>query len=158
MTRRMLFLSWDGPQVSYVESLFAPIFHGLRQHGIETDILQFSWGDSAKIEAVATRCADLGIGYTSVALSRRFGGLGAMMEAFAGARHFDSVATLLGAIGEMPECKAVVVKGSRFMKMEQVVVALHDDHASGVAPPRGSPPARGGPSLGGACEEVPHAA
>ena len=86
MTRRMLFLSWDGPQVSYVESLFAPIFHGLKQHGIETDILQFSWGNLSKIETVATRCADLGIGYTSVLLSRRFGGMGAMMEAFAGAR------------------------------------------------------------------------
>src|SRR5690606_5649332 len=44
--------------------------------------------------------------------------------AFPGARHFDDVATLLAALGDAPVCRAVVVKGSRFMKMEQVVAAL----------------------------------
>ena len=44
--------------------------------------------------------------------------------AFAGARHFDSVAALLAALPQAPACAAVVVKGSRFMKMEQVVAAL----------------------------------
>jgi len=37
-----------------------------------------------------------------------------------GARHFDSVEQLLPAL----EAKTVLVKGSRFMKMERVVVAL----------------------------------
>jgi len=41
-----------------------------------------------------------------------------------GARHFDSVAALLAALKAAPECAAVLVKGSRFMKMEQVVAAL----------------------------------
>jgi UDP-N-acetylmuramoyl-tripeptide--D-alanyl-D-alanine ligase len=41
-----------------------------------------------------------------------------------GARHFDTVAALLAAIKAAPECAAVLVKGSRFMKMEQVVAAL----------------------------------
>jgi len=45
-------------------------------------------------------------------------------SAFAGARHFDSVAALIAALGEAPACNAVVVKGSRFMKMERVVAAL----------------------------------
>ena len=31
---------------------------------------------------------------------------------------------LIAALGEAPACNAVVVKGSRFMKMEQVVAAL----------------------------------
>lgn len=44
--------------------------------------------------------------------------------AFAQARHFDDVATLLAALGMAPSCASVVVKGSRFMKMEQVVAAL----------------------------------
>ncbi len=44
--------------------------------------------------------------------------------AFAGARHFGNVAALITALGEAPACSAVVVKGSRFMKMEQVVAAL----------------------------------
>ncbi len=44
--------------------------------------------------------------------------------AFPGARHFDGTASLLAALAQAPECAAVVVKGSRFMKMEQVVAAL----------------------------------
>jgi len=56
-------------------------------------------------------------------------------NAFAGARHFDSVAGLLGALGQAPDCAAVVIKGSRFMKMEQVVAAL--GAASAAAPAGG---------------------
>lgn len=44
--------------------------------------------------------------------------------AFRGARHFDDVQTLLAALPNAPACAAVVVKGSRFMKMERVVAAL----------------------------------
>jgi UDP-N-acetylmuramoyl-tripeptide--D-alanyl-D-alanine ligase len=44
--------------------------------------------------------------------------------AFAGARHFDTVASLLAALPQAPACAAVLVKGSRFMKTEQVVAAL----------------------------------
>ena len=45
-------------------------------------------------------------------------------QAFAGARHFASVAELIAALPQAPDCVAVVVKGSRFMKTEQVVAAL----------------------------------
>ena len=45
--------------------------------------------------------------------------------AHAGAhRHFDSVAALLAALPSAPDAASVLVKGSRFMKMEQVVKAL----------------------------------
>ncbi len=44
--------------------------------------------------------------------------------AFSGARHFATVAELLAALAQAPDCRAVVVKGSRFMKTEQVVAAL----------------------------------
>ncbi len=44
--------------------------------------------------------------------------------AFRGARHFETLADLLKAVPQAPDCKAVVVKGSRFMKMEQFVSAL----------------------------------
>jgi len=47
------------------------------------------------------------------------------------ARHFNSVADLLAAIKAAPECASVLVKGSRFMKMEQVVAALTDPSAPG---------------------------
>jgi len=44
--------------------------------------------------------------------------------AFAGARHFDTVASLLASLPQAPACAAALVKGSRFMKTEQVVAAL----------------------------------
>ena len=44
--------------------------------------------------------------------------------AYPGARHFDEVAALVAALGQAPEAASIVVKGSRFMKMEQVVAAL----------------------------------
>ena len=44
--------------------------------------------------------------------------------AFRGARHFETLADVVKAVPQAPECKAVVVKGSRFMKMEQFVAAL----------------------------------
>jgi UDP-N-acetylmuramoyl-tripeptide--D-alanyl-D-alanine ligase len=42
------------------------------------------------------------------------------------AQHFGTVAELISALPQGPEFKAVLVKGSRFMKMEQVVAALQE--------------------------------
>jgi len=44
--------------------------------------------------------------------------------AFGPARHFDDVASLVAALGDAPAASSVLVKGSRFMRMEQVVAAL----------------------------------
>ena len=44
--------------------------------------------------------------------------------AYAGARHFDDVGSLIAGLAQAPACSAVLVKGSRFMQMEQVVAAL----------------------------------
>jgi UDP-N-acetylmuramoyl-tripeptide--D-alanyl-D-alanine ligase len=46
-------------------------------------------------------------------------------QAFGAARHFDNMAALLDAVrAQAPKVQSIVVKGSRFMKMEQVVEAL----------------------------------
>ena len=51
-----------------------------------------------------------------------------------GARAFDSTAALIAALNEQPSAAQTLVKGSRFMKMEQVVAALQttlgDPHAA----------------------------
>ena len=47
-----------------------------------------------------------------------------------GARHFASTADVVAALGEAPSVRSVLVKGSRFMKMEQVVDALMQGAAS----------------------------
>ena len=54
-------------------------------------------------------------------------------QAFAGAWHFDALADLLAALPQAPACAAIVVKGSRFMKMEQVVAAITEAGAPDVA-------------------------
>ena len=47
------------------------------------------------------------------------------LSAHAGAhRHFQDTAALIAALPNAPDCASVLVKGSRFMKMEQVVQAL----------------------------------
>jgi UDP-N-acetylmuramoyl-tripeptide--D-alanyl-D-alanine ligase len=43
------------------------------------------------------------------------------------ARAFDNTAALIAALNEQPGAAQTLVKGSRFMKMEQVVAALQDD-------------------------------
>jgi UDP-N-acetylmuramoyl-tripeptide--D-alanyl-D-alanine ligase len=52
------------------------------------------------------------------------------------ARHFNTVAELLAALKAAPDCASVLVKGSRFMKMEQVVAVLAQSspeaHAQGT--------------------------
>ena len=40
------------------------------------------------------------------------------------ARHFDTTESLIKALAQAPDCRAVLVKGSRFMAMERVVAAL----------------------------------
>lgn len=53
----------------------------------------------------------------------------------AGARHFDAVEGLLAALPEAPAAASVLVKGSRFMKMERVIAALKSaSSAASVAP------------------------
>ena len=49
-------------------------------------------------------------------------------------RHFDTTEALIKALTQAPECRAVLVKGSRFMAMERVVAALIDanDAATGA--------------------------
>ena len=47
-----------------------------------------------------------------------------------GARHFAGTADVMAALGEAPSALSVLVKGSRFMKMEQVVDALMQGAAS----------------------------
>jgi len=44
----------------------------------------------------------------------------------AGARHFDDAATMAARVSEGPAAASVLVKGSRFMRMEQAVAALKE--------------------------------
>jgi glycosyltransferase involved in cell wall biosynthesis len=86
MTRRLLFVTWDGPQVHYLESLFVPILAGLRPHGIESHVLQFRWGSDSLAQEVAENCRRANVGYRAVNVDRRFGAISAFASALNGAR------------------------------------------------------------------------
>ena len=49
----------------------------------------------------------------------------AQAQGHAGSRHFESVPELIDALAELPAVASALVKGSRFMRMERVVQALH---------------------------------
>jgi glycosyltransferase involved in cell wall biosynthesis len=98
---RILFVTWDGPQVHYLESLFLPIFAGLRPDGYEFDILQFRWGTAAEEEAVRSACAEAGCGYSAARVWRR-GALGAFATALLGGLRMRRAVRRFGADAIMP--------------------------------------------------------
>lgn len=98
---KILFVTWDGPQVHYLESLFLPIFSGLRREGFEFDILQFRWGSAAEEAAVRSACAEAGCGYRPVRIWR-LGALGAFATALLGGFRVRSAVRRFGSDAIMP--------------------------------------------------------
>ncbi len=98
---KILFVTWDGPQVHYLESLFLPIFSALRADGFEFDILQFRWGSAAEEAAVRAACAEAGCGYRSVRIWR-WGAPGAFATALLGGLRIRSAVRGFGADAIMP--------------------------------------------------------
>lgn len=66
----MLYITWDGPQVNYLEGLFLPILNGLQKR-YEVSVVQFTWGDKEKSDAVAARLLASGIRYKRVTIGPR---------------------------------------------------------------------------------------
>jgi glycosyltransferase involved in cell wall biosynthesis len=98
---KILFVTWDGPQVNYLESLFLPIFKGLRPHGFEFDILQFRFGTAAQEEAVRSLCIDAGCGYSSARIWR-LGPAGAFASALRGGFQVRKALRRYGSDAIMP--------------------------------------------------------
>ena len=86
---KVLFITWDGPQVNYLESLFLPIFKRLSLAGISFHVLQFTWGSVKRTAQVQHACEEAGVSYQRVTIWRRFGALGPMLSALAGAWHVN---------------------------------------------------------------------
>jgi hypothetical protein len=85
--RRPLFVTWDGPQVSYLEGLFVPIFKALAAYGHVFHVLQFTWGDLDRVAAARNACEAEGIPFRSAPVWRRPPGIGPFAAALSGGRH-----------------------------------------------------------------------
>ena len=70
MSKNVLFVTWDGPQVNYLESLFAPIFEKLKAQGFQFHVVQFTWAESEQIARSYNICKERGIPYRSVKILR----------------------------------------------------------------------------------------
>jgi glycosyltransferase involved in cell wall biosynthesis len=99
---RILFVTWDGPGLSYLESLFVPIFAGLADHGHHFDVLQFRWGPAMEEARARAACEAAGIGYRSTRVLRVGGGLGPMLSAVTGGQAIRRAIRAFGSTAVMP--------------------------------------------------------
>ena len=102
MPCRVLFVTWDGPQVSYLESLFIPIFERLSGLGIHFDVLQFRWGEPALTIRANRRCRDAGLGYRAVIVRRGLPVVAPFVSALVGSREVGRAVRDFGTDLVMP--------------------------------------------------------
>ncbi len=64
--KNLLFITWDGPQTSYMEGLFMPIFQEIAKQGdYKFNVIQFTWADAQKIAHTKAAANKMGITYTA---------------------------------------------------------------------------------------------
>ncbi|OWR15174.1 glycosyltransferase [Chryseobacterium sp. VAUSW3] len=72
MAKKILFITWDGPQTSYMEGLFMPIFHEIAKRGdYQFHVIQFTWADAQKIAHTQAAANQMGITYTAWPVLRK---------------------------------------------------------------------------------------
>lgn len=66
-------MTWDGPKVNYLETLFIPIFKALQDsYGYQFHVVQFIWGGSEIIGQRQQRFSELGIPYQAFKISNKY--------------------------------------------------------------------------------------
>lgn len=70
--KKILFITWDGPQTSYMEGLFMPIFNEIKKtEVVEYHVLQFTWAKEEKIRKIKESASGFGINYSAVPIYRK---------------------------------------------------------------------------------------
>ncbi len=79
--KKLLFLTWDGPETSYMEGLFIPIFQKIsKEIEMEFHIIQFTWADKNKTTAVMKAASKARIHYTALRIIKEpFSSLGSLI-------------------------------------------------------------------------------
>lgn len=70
--QKILFITWDGPQTSYMEGLFLPIFNEVKKmEPVDFHVVQFTWADEQKISSIKKIADSFGITYSAYAIQRK---------------------------------------------------------------------------------------
>ena len=70
--KNLLFITWDGPQTSYMEGLFMPIFQEIAKQGdYQFHVIQFTWADAQKIAHTQAAADEMGITYAAWPVLRK---------------------------------------------------------------------------------------
>lgn len=70
--KNILFITWDGPQTSYMEGLFMPIFAQIqKQSSYRFHVIQFTWGTKERISITQKKAQELNIIYTAKKVVRK---------------------------------------------------------------------------------------
>ena len=91
---KILFVTWDGPQTSYIESLFLPIFNRLLEHNIFVQVLQFSWATTEILEERKKTCADLGINFNYIKINAKYRLFSSVFSLFKGCIYINNLKNL----------------------------------------------------------------
>lgn len=79
-SRRILFITWDGPQTQYLGRLFLPVFEQLASAGYRITILQFSSAGPELRHRIQSQCVESGVQYVSVPVIKRLGIFGVILS------------------------------------------------------------------------------
>ena len=70
--KKVLFITWDGPQTSYMEGLFMPILSAVQEKSdYQIHVIQFSWGNSERIAITQKKATELNIIYSARPIIRK---------------------------------------------------------------------------------------
>lgn len=70
--KNILFITWDGPQTSYMEGLFMPIFQEIAKQGdYKFHVVQFTWAEDKKIAHTKAAADKMGITYSAWPVLRK---------------------------------------------------------------------------------------
>ncbi|WP_158860509.1 glycosyltransferase family protein [Lunatibacter salilacus] len=82
---KILFVTWDGPNVNYLENLFLPIFKGLQiKYGHQFHIIQFIWDAEEVVKSREKLFESAGMKYLAIPVKRRFPKLGLILAKLTG--------------------------------------------------------------------------
>ena len=87
--KNVLFITWDGPQTSYMEGLFMPILSEVQNKANYTiHVIQFTWGTKERTDITKKTAKALNIKYTSRPITRKpIAALGNVLTLFKGIKY-----------------------------------------------------------------------